>query len=118
MATSVIGTMSTVTNVMHAEIILLRDGTLNEETKKDNLKKMIESEVRYHTRRSVTVTFSSIPSKFLYSSNAIKMRASMHGASGVLSEKLIELFGQPGLKVSRIDRIVWTTWIEGEDIAS
>lgn len=95
--------MATITKVMYAEIVLLRGNSsesLDEKIKKDNLKEMIEEIVRYHTCLPVEVTFSSIPSQFLYSSNAIKMRASIYGASGALvCEKLIKLFTQPGLKV-------------------
>lgn len=68
----------------------------------------IGNQVPYPSIGECDFQFNSvqIPSKFLYSSNAIKMRASIHGASGVMCEKLIEFFGLPGLKVSRIHSVL------------
>lgn len=82
-----------------AEIVILRDENWKEE-KKLNIKKMIESTMKERANLAAKVTFTDIPSKFLYSSNAAKMRATINGASGgKCVELMLDLFGQHGMKV-------------------
>ena len=91
---------------LSAEIVVLREGDWDETSRTKNLETMIIKKLKEETRQSVTVTFSSIPSKFLFSSNAVKMRATIGGAYGVMCvEKLMELFGEHGLKVS-VEQVV------------
>lgn len=90
--------MSAITEkVLSAEIVLLRHGGHCVEEQKEHLKVMIEKGVMH---RIPKVVFTSLPSKFIYSSDAIKFRASIRNATdGHSIRNLINLFGGQGLKV-------------------